>query len=252
MLNSHGMTRAERAIHEIEAHHITRLESLPAHVSVLDANGAVKLINSSWRTFAASNGGCADAYLGQNYLDVCRKSASSNDHAAFAYNGLRAVLDGDLNEFALDYPCHSPSTQRWFRMEVTLVDLQQRSSVIVSHVNITDINREQTALRHLVEDVRGALAILGFNVGGPRQEAPAKPSGHPYDRSISEILGETVVDAHYLATQMLEFVKREDFTEKEATEFVARLINQWAQSVGARMFNGTRFFTDEAGKGKPN
>jgi len=240
--------RAERAIRELQAHHRTRLDSSPAHVTLLDANGAVKLVNPAWKAFAASNGGRADAYLGENYLDVCRKSASSNDHAELAHAGLRAVLRGDLDEFALNYPCHSPATRRWYRMDVTLVDVQQRSSVIVSHIDITESSLQQIALRQMVEDVQEALALLGFDAGSPKIHAPERPFKQDHVATVSDVLEDTVVEAHYLAAQMLEFVKRKDFIDKEATAFVARLINQWAQSVGARLQNGENFFAGEAQK----
>ncbi|MCW2282836.1 hypothetical protein M2323_000601 [Rhodoblastus acidophilus] len=243
MTDTNGTTRAARAIEEIQTRHRHRFNASPAHVALLDATGAVKLVNPAWTAFSDSNGGRADAYLGENYLEVCRKSAASNDHAALAFSGLKAVLDGDLDEFVLNYPCHSPSAQRWYRMEVTLIDLQQRSSVIVSHLNVTQTSLEQIALRNMVETVQDALAVLGFNAGAPTKAPPEeKPFQQQRGDTVAEVLGDTVIEAHYLAAQMLEFVKRAEFTEKESTELLANLINQWAQSLGARLFNGENFF----------
>ena len=65
------------AILAVEAHHGAQLQSLPAHIAVVDAVGAIKLVNPAWRAFARDNGGRGEAYLGDNYLEVCRKAAAA-------------------------------------------------------------------------------------------------------------------------------------------------------------------------------
>jgi len=253
MLFSNGLGGAETAIQAIGPPDRHRLESLPAHIAVLDASGTVNLINPTWKAFAVANGGRDDAYLGENYLDVCCKSASTDDDASASFEGIKAVLDGDLPQFAMEYPCHSPSVQRWFRMEVALLDLQQRSSVIVSHIDVTKTKIEQNALHEIVENVQTALLEIGLNVSPPEITESLNISRILHVRTISDALGETVIDAHYLAAQMMEFVKRKDFTEKEATEFAAALINDWARSVGTGLFMGKNFFASETGRPeKPN
>jgi hypothetical protein len=253
MLYSKGQDGAEGVIQAIKALDPNRLESLPAHVAVLNASGIVKLINPTWKAFAAANGGRADAYLGENYLDVCRKSASTDDDAEASFEGIKAVLDGDLPGFAREYPCHSPSVQRWFRMEVALLDLQQRSSVIVSHIDVTETKLEQITLQETVKNVQAALLKIGLIVSRPELTESLNVSKIFHATTISDALGETAIDAHYLASQMLEFVKRKDFVEKEETEFVAALINDWARSVGTGLFMGKKFFAGEAVRPeKPN
>jgi hypothetical protein len=104
MLFSNGLGGAETAIQAIGPPDRHRLESLPAHIAVLDASGTVNLINPTWKAFAVANGGRDDAYLGENYLDVCCKSASTDDDASASFEGIKAVLDGDLPQFAMEYP----------------------------------------------------------------------------------------------------------------------------------------------------
>src|SRR4051812_42474037 len=48
------------------------LDSLPAHVAVLDSDGRILITNRSWRQFQTENGGTAESCgIGTNYLDVC-------------------------------------------------------------------------------------------------------------------------------------------------------------------------------------
>ena len=47
------------------------LDSLPAHVAVLDANGTILTVNVAWRDFASQNHFIGDQFaVGSNYLNV--------------------------------------------------------------------------------------------------------------------------------------------------------------------------------------
>src|SRR5215212_2142437 len=76
------------------------LDSLAAHIALVDASGEIFLTNEAWRSFARSNGTPPhEVSEGANYLEVCDSAgrAGSEEAAAFA-DGLRAVLDGRLGE----------------------------------------------------------------------------------------------------------------------------------------------------------
>jgi two-component system sensor kinase FixL len=85
------------------------LDSLNAHIAVLDDQGTIVAVNQPWRRFASSEGGHTD-YIGASYVAVCDAAADAlADEAAQA---LKEILAGTRAEFVLEYPCHSPSTQR--------------------------------------------------------------------------------------------------------------------------------------------
>lgn len=120
-------------------HDATRLQvvidSLPAHVAILDSVGTIHQINQAWRRFALLNG---DPELdktgpGCNYLEACSHAMGSG---VDALRGIRAVLDGTLPNFSMQYPCHSSNEKRWFVMDVAAVPSPQFGAV-VSHFNIT-------------------------------------------------------------------------------------------------------------------
>lgn len=115
------------------------LDALPEHIAVLDATGTIRLVNAAWRKFARANGDAelAGSGVGVNYLQVCRVGESGDGASAeAAARGLRHVLEGSLPVFSHQYPCHSPTEQRWFVMNAAPVSGPE-SGAVVSHVNIT-------------------------------------------------------------------------------------------------------------------
>lgn len=115
------------------------IDGLPEHIAVLDHSGSIRFVNESWRRFATANGGSdADVEaVGQNYLEACERSYSLGDSSAkTAADGLRKVLEGDLNTFAFEYPCHSPTEERWYVMRVARLK-RAESGVVVSHQDVT-------------------------------------------------------------------------------------------------------------------
>lgn len=71
------------------------------------------------------------------------------------------MIAGDLPEFALEYPCHSPTEARWFQMRVTPLTGPRRG-VVVAHKNITASRLAEAHLRnlsHIVEQAPLFIAI---------------------------------------------------------------------------------------------
>lgn len=127
------------------------LDAIPAHIALLDANGVIVVVNESWREFATLNGlENPDFGIGSNYLEVCDKSAGGGlEEARAVSQGIRQVIQGEIPEFSLEYPCHSPTKQRWFRLVVTPVSSsEQWADVVVMHIDITE---RQLALNQLLQ-----------------------------------------------------------------------------------------------------
>jgi two-component system CheB/CheR fusion protein len=119
------------------------LDALPEHIAVLDHGGSIIMVNAAWRRFAQANGDKALRHSGPgvNYLEVCQTGQQDHDvDAAAAYLGLRGVLEGTLPLFSMEYPCHSPTEQRWFVMNVAPV-MSQDVGAVVSHINISSWHR---------------------------------------------------------------------------------------------------------------
>jgi len=76
--------------------------------------------------------------VGANYLDVCDSSTGHyGEEAATVAAGIRAIIRGEQEDFALEYPCHSPTEKRWFLVRATRFGGNGPLRVVVSHETIT-------------------------------------------------------------------------------------------------------------------
>jgi PAS domain-containing protein len=63
------------------------------------------------------------------------------------FDGIRGVLAGEAESFMLEYPCHSPTEERWFNGRVTRLPDDGPRRVVVAHENITERKRAEAVLR---------------------------------------------------------------------------------------------------------
>jgi diguanylate cyclase (GGDEF)-like protein/PAS domain S-box-containing protein len=126
------------------------LNSLTWHIAVLDSEGMIIAVNNAWRQFGADNDlpKTSCDMLGANYLTVCQKALNEphGDEASAVQDGIQSVLLGTRDSFDLEYPCDSPTEQRWFHMSVMPL-IGTRHGVVVSHENITERKQTETKLR---------------------------------------------------------------------------------------------------------
>src|SRR5215203_4577720 len=176
------------------------LDSLSAHIAIIDETGTIVAVNKAWRDFARANGVTAQNYAeGANYLRACDSAvgAHSEEAAPFA-EGIRSVLRGQCEKFELEYPCHSPSERRWFIARVTPFEGGGSSEAVVVHENITErklaeerLHESERQFRALFENTLDAILIAndaGEYVGA--NEAACELFG----ASLDELLGARVED----------------------------------------------------------
>ncbi|MDQ3639837.1 MAG: PAS domain-containing protein [Actinomycetota bacterium] len=162
-----GALEREQAAREEEAQRGRELQqtldSLSAHIAILDETGEIVAVNGVWRAFAEANGGDPERVSeGANYLGACESATAQNteDAAAFA-DGIRAVLSGRRESFELEYPCHSPTERRWFIGRVTPYRRNGKPWAVVAHENITKRRIAEEALKDqklLLETILGQAA----------------------------------------------------------------------------------------------
>ncbi|MDX2433027.1 MAG: LuxR C-terminal-related transcriptional regulator [Desulfobacterales bacterium] len=129
------------------------IDSLSAHIVILDKDGIILLTNQAWQEFGAANNlqGPMDS-LGLNYLLISEQSEEETGH--IIAQGIRKVISGDLQEFFTNYPCHSPTEKHWFALRVVKLQTAAESlQVIVSHEDITPIMQAQVNLRKKEEEL---------------------------------------------------------------------------------------------------
>ena len=132
------------------------INSLSAHIAIVDKNGVILETNRAWNTYSFKNGMPEDFdYRGINYLKVC--NAATGEDASVAHNiakGIRKVIQGHTKEFLFDYPCHSQDSRHWYYMRVIRMSDTKPIRVIISHEDITALKLVEEALRESREELK--------------------------------------------------------------------------------------------------
>ncbi len=127
----------------------TVLNSLSAHIAILDQNGVILETNGAWKNFAAKNQmrGRNDS-IGVNYLQLCDATVGKEaEDAHKVAAGIRSVIKGETKEFLYDYPCHGPDGRHFFYLRSIRVAEKEPIRVVVSHEDITILKLAEEALR---------------------------------------------------------------------------------------------------------
>ena len=131
--------------------------ALPAHIAMLDKNGVIITVNESWRQFADNNEfPLLMSYgIGANYIKVTKESKGEcSENVHLIASSIQKVLKGKLKEFQTEYPCHSPTERRWFRLIVTPIDRKKNKGAVVMHINTTERKLAELALSEREEQYR--------------------------------------------------------------------------------------------------
>ncbi len=141
------------------------LDALDAKVALIDSVGVILTVNRAWRRDADINQPSdADAGVGQNYLELCDAGQYPfASEAKLVAAGIRGVLSGEAPHFNIEYPCHPPARQRWFRMTVTPFRSEGLSGAVVMHVEITDV---KSAEQRLADSEAQYLLLLNSTAEG--------------------------------------------------------------------------------------
>lgn len=177
------------------------LDHLQSHVAVLDHAGRIVYVNEAWRRFGAENGlTLKDAAVGADYLGACGGGSLGR--------AIGEVLNGTRQTYFHSYPCHSPTTRRWYQMRVSRLETDGGVFVLVSHDPVTEIQEQAAATQtqareleervarqqHLLDQMHDAMVltdldafVTGWNKGAERLFGYRSQEilGH----SLSEIFG---------------------------------------------------------------
>jgi two-component system CheB/CheR fusion protein len=119
------------------------LDTLPAHVAFVAPDGTIRMTNRSWNAFSDDNGGdLAATGTGANYFAAC----AGDPTGELVSDGIRRVLSGELDRYAVEYPCDGPTDQRWFLVECSP---DGDGNAVVVHVDISRQKRAELDLQRL-------------------------------------------------------------------------------------------------------
>ncbi len=143
----------EWALFESERFSRDIVDALPQNIAILDEQGTIITVNKAWRDFATANSSAPSLLCeGINYLEACDRAKGHGSQEAEAYSeGIRAVMNGTLIEFSLEYPCHSPDRQSWFNGRVSRFSGEGPTRIVIAHENITELKLAEHAIQRLAQ-----------------------------------------------------------------------------------------------------
>jgi len=128
------------------------IDSVSAHICVLDETGKLVGVNLAWREYCLQNAPRSEvsrAYLGTNYLNACDAAVEPDaSDASLMATGIRQVMNGTVPEFTLEYPSHSPTQKQWFLARVTRFR-GAAGNVVVAHENVSDRKLQEQRVAQL-------------------------------------------------------------------------------------------------------
>ena len=130
---------AEEALRASDAFARSVLDSLSAHVCVLDKDGVILKTNDVWTEFVRqhADGVFIIGEVGDNYLDHCRHIATADTSGGQTIlKGIEAVLTEGKPSFSGEYHAPLLEEDRWFLMRVT--QLKGAEGVVISHTDISE------------------------------------------------------------------------------------------------------------------
>jgi len=200
------------------------LNSLSTSAATLEVTGRISAVNDAWEEFARVGGASVRSTgVGVNYLTVCRQARGDfAEGAAEVANGIEAVLIGERDHFFYDYPCPDHGEERWFTLRA--VPLRHRGGgAVVTHVNITDVNRAETDIRRRESELASSneLSLSYLHDHASQVYALVDAGGAILHRSAStyQLLGNDPVNG--LSAPFLRRVDPDD--ETSAAEVFARV-----------------------------
>lgn len=156
--------RSEQALENSERVLQSTLDALTAEIAMLDQAGVIVAVNAAWTRFALRNAAATEGMgPGANYLEACDRAATQGaaDSVAVAA-GIRAVLNGELEEFCREYPCQGPHESRWFAVRVTRFGPEGDRRVVVAHEDISERKQAEEELGRLHRQLLDASREAGM------------------------------------------------------------------------------------------
>lgn len=250
------------------------LDALTASICVVDHSGVIVAVNEAWRRFSNENGG-KGAFLGENYLEVCRSATGTGADAAHRFGqNVEEVLSCRSDRFETEYPCHSPEVRRWFLARVTRLGTTVAASnndadcvAVISHQDITARKLLEFELKKLAEtdELTGLKNRRKFLASADKVLDRLKREGVPasmfiidldHFKAINDTHGHAVGDdaLRHVAEQFRRALRRGDLLARIGGEEFAVLLpntDEWgAIMVAERVRSHVAASAADTGAGK--
>lgn len=234
------------------------IDSVSAHICVLNKKGEILTVNKAWRDFYSQNSKQDSIqWTGINYLNICdRATGPEADDALITSEGIRSVMEGKKDEFIFEYPCHSLTEKRWFSIRATRFH-DDSGNIVIAHELITkrklaeeEIKRYTKELENInqtkdkffkiiAHDLRnpfagiiGVTELLDTEISGEKKEIFL-----PLKRYVDLILSSSR-SAFTLLENLMQWAKTQtgDISFNPQTIFINDMINSVVQLLSGNAF----------------
>ena len=128
------------------------LNTLSAHVVILDGTGAIVAANLAWQRFATSNGLTREPVAGRlNYLLLFDDMRGQCPQAPAIKDGLVSVLSGRRPSLRQVYAWQEAEGVRWFELRASRLDRDRETHIVVINDDVTTVKEAEHALGEAAE-----------------------------------------------------------------------------------------------------
>ena len=194
--------KAENQLQEWQAMLRSTLDTMSAHIAILDRNGVIMEVNEAWKRFARENGFQSGNFgVGMNYLAVCEQATGPESEFAHALaQGIRRVISGEQTAYTLEYPYHGPAARRWFVTRIARLAEASGAPIVVAHEDVTEQHLAREQLRQANQFMSRVIEAIPDGIGVldacGRVRLANRALAHILGASASELLGRRV--SHFL------------------------------------------------------
>jgi PAS domain S-box-containing protein len=141
------------------------LDGLSFAVGVLNSQGELIEINRAWREFAGDRALIGLRYgFGENYARLCREAVDRCGKGPAAAIAVEDVIAGRQALVSLDYRVANEDGERALKMVIRPLDVDGRRGAIVTHKDVSDLDRANDAVRATKEFYELILDSLPLNI----------------------------------------------------------------------------------------
>ncbi|WP_044346475.1 LuxR C-terminal-related transcriptional regulator [Dethiosulfatarculus sandiegensis] len=217
------------------------LDSISAHVAILDKSGRILQTNRAWNDFHLKNAPKGAVQTpDMNYLAVCESATGPGaEKAREVALGIKSVAREEIDEFELQYDCHGSGVKRWFNLRVTRLNAPGQPRLVVSHENITQIKtaeekilQREVMLKDQAQKLEQANSALTFLLDQIKKER-------------SELEEKVMAQIKHLALPYLNKLASSDLSPEQkalaraAVENLKEITSPFARSLSSRFLGLT-------------
>lgn len=123
------------------------INSLLAHIAVIDKEGTILETNIAWQSFNSKGPGITRPEVGSNYFEVLQQAVEiGNDYALKSILGMKKVLQGDKDSYTLTYPLQTSSNTFWFSLTLRPCNTENTEFVMI-HEDVSSSIQSKNKLR---------------------------------------------------------------------------------------------------------